>query len=98
MAPTLIHSHSRSLRYRPLSEFSTLITGKCLFIRGSPPSNCYRKILPVSPTGHLDGESGAISVSVGVGEEVVVDIEKRGLDMIRGDDGQKNEVVSGGLL
>ena len=42
------------------------------------------------------GESGPISVSVGVGEEVVVDFEKRGLDVIRGDDGQKNEVVSVG--
>jgi putative alpha-1,2-mannosidase len=42
------------------------------------------------------GESGAISVSVGVGEDVVVDFEKRGLDVILGDDGQKNEVVSVG--
>ena len=42
------------------------------------------------------GESAPISVSVGVGEDVVVDFEKRGLDVLRGDDGQKNEVVSVG--
>ena len=42
------------------------------------------------------GESGPISVSVGVGEDVVVDFEKRGLDVLRGDDRQKNEVVSVG--
>jgi putative alpha-1,2-mannosidase len=42
------------------------------------------------------GESGPISVSVGVGEDIVVDFEKRGLDVLRRDDGQKNEVVSVG--
>ena len=38
------------------------------------------------------GESGPITVSVGVGEDIVVDFEKRGLDVLRG----KNEVVSVG--
>ena len=42
------------------------------------------------------GESAPISVSVGVGDDVVVDFEKRGLDVLRGVDGQKNEVVSVG--
>ena len=42
------------------------------------------------------GESGPITVSVGVGEDIVVDFEKRGLDVLRGVDGQKNEVVSVG--
>ncbi|KAF8810757.1 hypothetical protein BYT27DRAFT_7336529 [Phlegmacium glaucopus] len=42
------------------------------------------------------GESAPISVSAGVGEDVVVDFEKRGLDVLRGDDGQKIEVVSVG--
>jgi hypothetical protein len=42
------------------------------------------------------GESGPISVSVGVGEDVVVDFEKRGLEVLRRDDGQKNKVVSVG--
>ena len=39
------------------------------------------------------GESSPISVSVGVGD-IIVDFEKRGLDVLRGDDGQKNEVIS----
>jgi len=42
------------------------------------------------------GESAPISVTAGVGEDVVVDFEKRGLDVLRGDDGQKSEVVSVG--
>ena len=42
------------------------------------------------------GESGPISVSVGVGEDIVVDFDKRGLNVLRGDDGQKKEVVSVG--
>ena len=31
-----------------------------------------------------------------MGEDVVVDFEKRDLDVLRGDDGQKNEIVSVG--
>ena len=42
------------------------------------------------------GESAPISVSVGVGQDVVVDFEKRGLEVLRGHDGEKNEVVSVG--
>jgi putative alpha-1,2-mannosidase len=42
------------------------------------------------------GESAPISVSPGVGDAVVVDFEKRGLAVVRGSDGQKQEVVSVG--
>ena len=42
------------------------------------------------------GESAPISVSAGVGGDVVVDFEKRGLDVLRRGDGQKNEVASVG--
>ncbi|KAF8972048.1 glycoside hydrolase family 92 protein [Flammula alnicola] len=40
------------------------------------------------------GESAPISVSTGVGNDVVVDFDKRGLEVLRGAEGQKNEVVS----
>ena len=42
------------------------------------------------------GESAPISVSAGVGPDVVVNFEKRGLEVIRGTDGEKKEVVSAG--
>ncbi|KAH9483275.1 putative glycosidase [Psilocybe cubensis] len=42
------------------------------------------------------GESAPISVVPGVGPNVVVDFEERGLEVLRGSDGQKNEVVSSG--
>ncbi|KAF9480738.1 hypothetical protein BDN70DRAFT_893891 [Pholiota conissans] len=42
------------------------------------------------------GESAPISVSAGVGDEVIVEFEKRGLEVLRGSDGQKKEVVSVG--
>ena len=42
------------------------------------------------------GESAPISVSAGVGPDVVVDFEKRGLEVTRGPDGEKSEVVSAG--
>ena len=42
------------------------------------------------------GESAPISVSAGVGDEVLVDFEQRGLDVLRGSDGEKKEVVSSG--
>jgi putative alpha-1,2-mannosidase len=42
------------------------------------------------------GENAPISVSAGVGPDVVVDFEERGLEVIRGTDGEKNEVVSAG--
>jgi len=42
------------------------------------------------------GESAPISVSAGVGSNVIVDFEERGLRVLRGDDGQKKEVVSSG--
>jgi len=42
------------------------------------------------------GENAPISVSAGVGSDVVVDFEERGLEVIRGADGEKNEVVSPG--
>ncbi|KDR71062.1 hypothetical protein GALMADRAFT_281953 [Galerina marginata CBS 339.88] len=42
------------------------------------------------------GESAPISVSAGVGRNVVVDFDQRGLEVLRGTDGQKKEVVSSG--
>ncbi|KAF9567664.1 glycoside hydrolase family 92 protein [Agrocybe pediades] len=42
------------------------------------------------------GESAPISVSAGVGSDIVVEFEKRGLKVVRGDDGEKKEVVSSG--
>ncbi|PPQ88893.1 hypothetical protein CVT25_009128 [Psilocybe cyanescens] len=42
------------------------------------------------------GESAPISVVPGVGPKVVVDFEKRGLDVLRGSDGEKKEVISSG--
>jgi len=42
------------------------------------------------------GESAPISVSAGVGEDVVVDFETRGLEVLRGNDGEKLEVVTAG--
>ncbi|KAF8905739.1 glycosyl hydrolase family 92-domain-containing protein [Gymnopilus junonius] len=42
------------------------------------------------------GESAPISVSAGVGENVVVEFDKRGLEVLRGSDGEKKEVISSG--
>ena len=42
------------------------------------------------------GESAPISVSAGVGQDVVVDFEKRGLAVVKGSDGEKKEVISPG--
>jgi len=42
------------------------------------------------------GESAPISVSAGVGPDVVVDFEKRGLEVVRETGGEKEEVVSAG--
>lgn len=42
------------------------------------------------------GESAPISVVPGVGSNVIVDFEERGLEVLRGADGEKIEVVSSG--
>ncbi|PPQ82587.1 hypothetical protein CVT26_002249, partial [Gymnopilus dilepis] len=42
------------------------------------------------------GESAPISVSAGIGQDVVVDFEKRGLAVVKGSDGEKKEVISPG--
>ena len=42
------------------------------------------------------GESASISVSAGVGSDVVVDFEKRGMEVVRKKGGEKEEVVSAG--
>lgn len=42
------------------------------------------------------GESAPISVSAGIGPDVVTDFEKRGLEVLKGSDGEKKEVISSG--